>query len=162
VAIAGILAIDVLYLAIVRLQGDPPPVDVLTVPFIAGYLLLMAALLGASLIALPALRPALRAAASCGLLVLGLLAAFSIGILILATAALAITSLAQSIERDRSPRTLGASLAASVVAVAVLVAGLQLAWNFLVCPSTGQVSGTAGFFGQSHYQCTDGRLTESG
>ncbi|HEV3100698.1 MAG TPA: hypothetical protein VG426_00010 [Candidatus Dormibacteraeota bacterium] len=160
VAMAGLVAIDVLYLAIIHFQNDPGPADVLTVPFVATYLAAMAILLGASLVSPAPARPAFRAAASSGLLVLGLLAAFSIGVLVLVMAGLAIATTVGALGMQHKPRVLAATAVASLVAVIVLVGGLQLAWHYLVCPPTGSSGGTtAGFFGQVTYECDNGRLT---
>ena len=160
VGIAGLVAIDGLYLAIIYFQGDPRPADLLTVPFIASYLAAMAVLLGASLLAPVAARPALRAAASSGLVVLGVLAAFSIGLLILVIAGLAIATMIPVLGTQNRPRVLVSTGVASLVAVIVLVGGMQLASRYLVCPPTGSSGGsTGGFFGQVTYECNNGRLT---
>src|SRR6266849_1424882 len=81
VAFAIVLATDVLYVALIDSQGQGVPM-VYVPRFVAGYLAVMAALIGAAL--LPAreiavIRFPLRAAAAGGLLVMGLLAAFSVG-----------------------------------------------------------------------------------
>jgi hypothetical protein len=162
VAIAGLVAIDVLYLAIIHSQGGggPGPADVLTVPFIASYIALMAILLLGSLVSPVSAKPVLRAAASAGLLVLAVLAAFSIGVLILVFAALAIVASIQALVVRHTPRVLGAAVFAAILSVALLVTGLQISWQYLVCPSHGQIGGTtAGFFGQLSYECDNGRLT---
>ena len=159
IAVSGIVAVDVLHSAIIRGQGEGPP-DVFTAPFVAGYLGLMAALLGSSLFLPPPTRTVVRSAASTGLVALGLLALFSIGILILAMAGLAIATTVQALAASGSARVLGASALASIVALALLVGGFELAWTHLVCPSTGESSGTtASFFVQQSYSCSHGRLT---
>jgi hypothetical protein len=160
VAIAGLAAIDGLYLAIIYLQGDPAPANVLTVPFVAAYLAAAAILLGASLFSSAPARPALRAAASCGLLVLGVIAAFSIGVLILVIAVLAIATTVAALGTQKSPRVRVAAGVASLVAAVVLVGGLELTSRYLVCPATGSSGGTTGsFFGQLSYECDNGTLT---
>ena len=157
---AGMVAIDVLYLAIIHFQNDPLPADVLTVPFIASYMAVMAILLGASLLSPVSARPALRGAASSGLIVLGVLAAFSIGALILVIAGLAIATTVAALGIRNRPRILVATGVASLVAVIVLVGGLQLTSRYLVCPPTGSMGGsTGGFFAQVTYECDNGRLT---
>ena len=160
VGIAGLVAIDALYLAIIYFQNDPRPADVLTVPFIASYLAVMAILLGASLFSPGSAKPALRAAASAGLVVLGVLAAFSIGVLILVIAGLAIATTIPLLGTRNRPRVLVATGLASLFAVVVLLGGLQVAWHYLVCPPAGSSGGTTtGFFGQVSYECDNGRLT---
>ena len=161
-ATAGLVAIDGLYLAIIHFQGEgePGPPDVLTVPFVATYIAVMAVLLGASLLSPASAKPALRAAASSGLVVLGVLAAFSIGVLILVVAGLAIATTVAALRTSGKPLVLVTSGVASLVAVVVLLGGFQVAWHYLVCPPTGSMGGTtAGFFGQVSYECNNGRLT---
>src|SRR2546428_12671733 len=90
IAFAIVLGIDIAYLLLIRAQQPSPP-DAFTVPFVAAFLVLMAGMLGPSLLnsaPIVRLRPALRAGAAAGLLVLGVLAAFSIGIPLLVAGAL--------------------------------------------------------------------------
>src|SRR5512135_3608222 len=84
-------ATSIAYALLVRAQGGYGGLDVLTVPFVTAYMLLMAGLLAASLRrALPAnLRMPMRAAAAGGLLVLGILALFSIGLPLVVAGAMA-------------------------------------------------------------------------
>jgi protein-S-isoprenylcysteine O-methyltransferase Ste14 len=80
VTIVIVVVVDALYVAIVVNQ-DPRPPELFTIPFIACYLLLMVVVLAVSLMHRwsAATRKALRAAAAAGgLLVLGVLALFSI------------------------------------------------------------------------------------
>jgi len=84
IAFAIVLVTDFGYLLIIRAQESHPP-DAFTVPFVAVFLALMAAMLGASLLGTPTLvrlRPALRAGAASGLLVIGVIALWSIGLLL--------------------------------------------------------------------------------
>jgi hypothetical protein len=160
VAIAGVVAIDGLYLAIIHFQGDPAPANVLTAPFVASYLAVMAILLAASLLTAATAKPVLRAAASAGLLVLAVLAAFSIGVLILVVAGLAIAATIPTLGIQKSRRIRVAAGVAALVAAVVLIGGLELTSRFLVCPATGSSGGTTGsFFGQVSYECDNGRLT---
>ena len=78
VAVVTIAAVVAVYVSLIRGQGGPSTPDVLTVPFLAAYQVLMALLLLASLLVPPPVRPAFRAAPSAGLLILGWLAAMSI------------------------------------------------------------------------------------
>lgn len=157
----GTAAIVALYLAIIRSQGGPSTPDVLTVPFVASYLLLMALLLAVSLLVPPAARPALRGAAAGGLFVLGVLALFSIGLAIVLTAGLAIAATVLAIADRPGAKSVVSAVVAGVVAVAVLVAGFEFSWHYLVCPATGQQGGaTAGFAGEGFsYDCNNGVLT---
>lgn len=160
VAVIATLAIVALYLAIIRSQGGPSTPDVLTVPFVAGYLLLMAVLLGVSLPAPAGTRPAFRSAAAGGLFVLGVLALFTIGVAILLVAGLAIAATVLAIAARPGARSVVSAVLAGVLAVAVLVAGFEFSWHYLVCPSTGESGGTtASLLGNgSSYDCNDGLL----
>ena len=162
VAVIATVAIVTLYLWIIRSQGagGPSTPDVLTVPFVAGYQLLMAALLGVSLLAPAGARPALRGAAAGGLFVLAVLAMFSIGLAILLVAGLAIAATVLAIAERPGARSVVSAVLAGVLAVVVLVAGFEFAWHVLVCPPTGQMGGTtAGFFDSVSYDCINGVLT---
>ncbi|HKW07925.1 MAG TPA: hypothetical protein VJS19_10205 [Candidatus Dormibacteraeota bacterium] len=157
-AIAALVAIDALYLSIINLQGGPDAPDVLTVPFVATFLALMAICLRASLLAPARVKLPLRAAASAGLVVMGMIGAFSIGLLILVVAGLSIAVTAGT------PATrLGSIIAAGIASVAVvgiLVIGFEISWHHIVCPATGSGGGTtAGFVSQTAYSCQNGVLT---
>ncbi|HET9410306.1 MAG TPA: hypothetical protein VFO75_00345 [Candidatus Dormibacteraeota bacterium] len=160
VPVVALVAIVAGYIAIVEGQGGPAPSDVLTVPFVAAYLLLMAAILAISLIEdsrIKSLRPALRAAASAGLVALGVLSAFSIGAAIMIAALFAIAATVVSIiSAPRRATYVGAAIAA-VLSVGFLAFGLEVVWNIIICPPTGQSSGTTAT-GIS-YDCSDGYLT---
>jgi hypothetical protein len=122
-AATAVLAVDVLYVAVIVAQGPGPNPYV---PFfVSGYLALMAVLIVVALIPRPGLarlRVPLRAAAAAGLLVLGMIAAFTIGLPIVIAGLLVVFGLVKT--RPAGSRWPGA--AASVVSVGVLVAGFQL------------------------------------
>ncbi len=161
IAVVAIAAIVALYLEIIQAQGGAPPDTPLVVPFVAGFLILMAALLGASLVAPPSLSPALRAGASAGLLALGVLAAMSIGVAVLIAAGLAIASTVLAFNAQPRARSAATAAVAVVVSVALLGAGFEVALNHVVCPPSGESGGsTASFLGHgSSYECRDGVLT---
>jgi hypothetical protein len=160
VSIVAVIATVVAYNAIIRGQGGPAPSDFLTVPFVSTYLLSMAVILAISLIDRPrikSLRPALRSAASAGLVALAVLSAFSVGLEILIGAAFAIAATVISIISSlRRATFIGAAIAA-VLSVAWLAFGLEVTWNVIVCPPTGQSSGTTAT--GVNYDCSDGYLT---
>jgi hypothetical protein len=159
VPVVGLVAIVVGYIAIVRRQG-PAPTDFLTVPFVSTFLLTMAAILAISLIErrrIESLRPALRAAASAGLVALGILAGLSIGPAILIAAAFAIAATFVSITSALRRGTLIGAAIGALLSLAWLAFGLEVAWNVIVCPPTGQSSGTTP--SGINYDCSDGYLT---
>jgi hypothetical protein len=126
------------------------------------YLVALAALLGLSIAVRfgQATRTAMRGAAAGGLLVLGVIAAFSIGLPLIVGGILAGIAAARS---ARPPGRFAATLlgfAAAFVAVAVLIAGFEVTERAIVCPVSGTASGGgAGFVtGPYHYQCVNGRL----
>src|ERR1700687_792257 len=106
VLIATVLVLigDAGYVLIVATQGAYPP-DAFTVPFLAGYWLVMAAMLWLSVLDRPrlaTLRPALRAAAAAGLLITGVLGLFSIGLPMVIAGALATGAAVRTLAgRDR-------------------------------------------------------------
>ncbi len=160
-AFVVVLLIDVAYVLLMIAQPDHPP-DVFTVPFVACYLAMMATILGASLLNRPqivAARPALRAGAAAGLLVLGVLAIFGIGLPLVISGGLATGAAIRSLA-GRGKQAVVVEIAAALIALTVLVAGFEVTWRVIVCPSQGAESGsghglvTGGF----SWQCTDGRL----
>lgn len=162
VAFAIVLATDALYVALINALGPGNPM-VYVPRFVAGYLAVMAALIGVAL--LPAremavIRFPLRAAAAGGLLVMGLLAAFSIGVPLVVAGLLTGVALSRTArEADSAPRWFGA--VAAVLAVAVLIAGFEVTERLVVCPETGTSSGGGSGFltGPYHYECVNGRLS---
>ena len=165
VAFVTVVGTDAAYVEIIRSQpgGPPPDVEVAVPIFVTFYLVAMALLLAASLAEVSPLakaRPALRAAASAGLLVMGVLAAFSIGVPLLLAGMVAVASTILSLTADPTRRPWVGAAVAAVAAVAVLVIGFQASWNYIQCPASGQTSGsTAGFFSSSSYTCNGGQLT---
>lgn len=159
-ALITVLLEDAVYVVLIRAQAAAAP-DKYTVPFVVAYLLLMAALLGISLAGRAAWRMPLRAGAAGGLLVLGIIAAFSIGLPLIFAGILATGA---SVRTLKGPLWTPAGLfgaAAAAAAVAVLVAGFEVTERIIVCPSTGTMSGGGTGFvtGPYRYECVDGRLS---
>jgi hypothetical protein len=165
VLIATVLVVlgDGGYVLIVATQGAYPP-DAFTVPFLAGYWLVMAAMLGLSILDRPRLailRPALRAGAAAGLLVTGVLGLFSIGLPMVIAGALATGAAVRTLAgRDRW-RAVSIEIVAAVVAVVVVVAGLELTARLILCPPHGESGGggTGLVSGDYHWKCAEGHLT---
>lgn len=163
IAAAVIAAVvDVLYLGAVRSQSGRGAGQFLTVPFVAGFiaLLAIAAALSVRASAEP-IRPALLALSATGLLATGYVALFSIGVPLLIAGLLALVAGVLSL--TRSPRRAGVqALAGVLVAAVVFVGGFSLTERAITCPPTGFESGGGrGFLlgGAYHYTCVNGRLT---
>jgi hypothetical protein len=160
-----VLALGVLvaYVLLIRAQGEPLP-DAFTVPFVAGYLALMAVLMWLSLVDHPRLasmRPALRGAGAAGLLVLGVIAAASIGLPILVAGVLATIAAVRALAGPQIGKAVLFEVASAVIAVIVLVGGFEVTQRLILCPPTGTIGGGGSGFvtGAYHYQCVDGKLT---
>jgi hypothetical protein len=164
-AAAGILlATDLLYVLLIGSQPNLPPDSVATVPFVAGYLLLMAALLAAALLRRPSMvraRTVLRAGPAGGLLLLGTLAALSIGLPILVAAALSVVLAVRSLPRPLRWRPVSLGVIAALGAVVLLVGGLELTQRLIVCPAHGTVGGGGSglISGPYRYECVNGVLS---
>jgi hypothetical protein len=162
-ALVFTVATDAAYLLLKFGQGAS--LDVVTVVFVACYLLAIAALLGGSLMRRwrAAVRLPLRAAAAGGLLVLGVLAISSIGLPLLISGAMATGATVRTLRGPFATPSSLSAVAAAVVAVAVLVAGFEVTERLIVCPAHGSASGsgTGLVTGAYHYECVDGRLTFS-
>ena len=147
-----------LYRALLLNQGGPPPDTPLLAPFLMSYILAMAILLAVSLVVPLGVKPVLRIAPATGLAVLGWLAAFSIGVAIMIAAVAAIASVVLTVQARPVRPSVASAVVGSVIAIIVLVAGLQVSWSYIACPTRGSSGGQAGLLGSS-YECQDGHLT---
>jgi hypothetical protein len=165
-ALVIVLATDAAYLSLVRGQTngvDGQVLDVFTLPFVAGYVLAMAALLAASLVRWwsAAVRMPLRAAAAGGLLVLGVIAIFSIGLPLVIAGAMATGATVRTLRGPQLTKSSLSAVAAAVVAVVVLVAGFEVTERMIVCPAHGSMGGGGTGFvsGPYYYDCVNGQLS---
>jgi len=162
VAIVLVVVADALYLAIVFNQGVQP-LESYTTPFIAVYLVLMAALPAASLMGRwsATVRGALRAAAAGGLLVLGVLALMSIGLALLIAGGLAAAATVRTWRRPLITSSNLLGVGSAVIAVAVLIAGFEVTERLIICPAQGSMGGGGSGFltGPYYYDCVNGHLT---
>ena len=156
------LATDAAYLLLILGHGGARP-DVVTVAFVASYLVALAALLAASLRRRwsVVVRLSLRAAAAGGLLVLGVLAIFSIGLPLLIAGAMATGATVRTLRGPFLTASSLSAVAAAAVAVVVLVAGFEVTERMIVCPAHGSSSGggTGLVTGPYYYDCVNGQLT---
>lgn len=164
VAIALVLADVIAYRVILGAQGGPPPDSAAVVPFVGGYMLLMAALLGLSLVGnlrVAMLRPAMLAAAAAGLMLLGFFALFSIGLAIFAAGILAAIAAIRTLLVRNSRNAILSGVAGAVIAVTLLLGGFEVTQRIIVCPPTGTMGGGGSGFltGPYHYTCANGKLT---
>ena len=162
-AVIVVLATDVAYLLVIRAQNTQDAPTQSIVPFIAAYLMGIAALLAASLIRSlsPNLRLPSRAGAAGGLLVLGVLSLFSIGLPLVVAGAMATGATVRTL---RGPLLTSSSLfaaGAAVLAVVVLITGFEVTERVIVCPAHGSSGGGGTGFvtGPYYYDCVDGRLS---
>jgi hypothetical protein len=161
-ALILVLATNTAYVLLIRGQDGVAP-NAYTVPFVAGYLLVLAALLASSLTRLPrpAWRTPLRAAAAGGLLVLGVLALFSVGLPLVVAGALATGAAVRTLRGPQVTKASLSAIGAAVLAVVILVGGFEVTQRAIVCPATGSSGGGGSGFvtGSYYYDCVDGRLT---
>jgi prepilin signal peptidase PulO-like enzyme (type II secretory pathway) len=157
-------AVDVLYLGTASSDAQ-----FLRVPFVAGFIALMA--ICAALSARRSgtrWRPLLLGISVAGLLLLGLIGIFSIGLPLLLAGLLALVGLINSLIRPgTAPRRSGraaAGMAAggALLAVVVLLGGFIVTELAIRCPSNGVMGGSgSSLFGGSAYSCDNGKLTIS-
>lgn len=164
VAIALVVADLIAYRALLGAQGGSPPDSAAVVPFVGGYMLLMAALLGISLMANPrvmTLRPAMLAAAAAGLVLLGFFALFSIGLPLFIAGILSAVAAIRSLGGRIGKSAVLSEVAGALIALIVLLGGFEVTQRIIVCPPTGEMGGgSSGFLtGPYHYRCVDGTLT---
>ena len=161
IAFAIVVITDFGYLLIIRAQESHPP-DAFTVPFVAVFVALMAAMLGASLFGTPTLvrlRPALRAGAASGLLVIGVMALWSIGLLLVLAGALTAGAAVRSLAGFHLT-AVASEVMAAVLVLVVLISGFEVTERLIVCPASGSGSGAGPGFvtGGYHWECVNGQL----
>jgi len=155
-----VAAVDVLYVWFVGFgQGatsDMPWV----VPFVASYLGLLALCALLSATGSPSSwRIALLGASAGGLVALGFLALFSIGLLLFVMGLVSTAALVMAI-RSATNRGLatGASIAGALTAVLIMVAGFAISDRVIACRPGVDSGGGTGFLTSSYsYTCQNGR-----
>jgi hypothetical protein len=155
-----VATVDVLYIWYVGFVQTGTSDMPWAVPFAASYLGLLAvcALLSATG-STGSWRIALLGASGGGLVVLGFLALFSVGLPLFVMGLVSIAALVRAI-RGATNRGLatGASIAGALAALLVLLAGFEITDRIIACPP-GAVSGSGtGFLTPSYsYTCQNGR-----
>jgi hypothetical protein len=161
VAVTIVVAVDGLYIGLIYAQGRS---DMPYIPwFVSGYLAVVAAMIAGALLPRPEvvrIRVLLRAAAAAGLFVLGFLAAFSIGSPLVLAAFLVMLALTRTARGARLGVARLSGLVAAAIAVAVLLAGLEITQRLIVCPEAGSTAGGGSGFltGPYQYECVNGEL----
>ena len=128
VAFVAVVAIDGLYLAIISRQGGRPP-SPYVVPFVAGYVAVIALALLLSLVSPPSIKAGLRGAAAGGLFAFSALSALTIGPAVVIAALLTLVCAVLTAARLPGRSAVPAAIGGALLAITVLVAGLQLAWS---------------------------------
>jgi hypothetical protein len=163
IAIVAAEADEALYIFVIVNQGSDRPADVLTVPFVASFIQLMAVFLGVSMLTSPNLirfRPALRAGAAAGLLILGVFGAFSIGAPLFVAGVVAAGVAVRTLSLTPGWNSIVSALVAAAVVVALLVTGFEVTARVIECPTNGSSGGnwpgivTRGF----SWECTGGQV----
>jgi hypothetical protein len=155
-----VAVVDALYIWFVGfVQGatsDMPWV----LPFVAPYLGLLAvcALLSATGSS-SSWRIALLGASAGGLVVLGFLALFSVGLPLLVVGLVSIAALVRAIRGATKPRlATGASIAGALIAILVMLAGSEITDRVIACRPGVVSGGGTGFLTDSYsYTCQNGR-----
>jgi hypothetical protein len=165
VPIVVVIVMDALYVAIIvnqSSQGTRPP-DVFTFPFIVTYLAVIAVLLMVSLIPRrgAGVRSVLRASSAGGLLVLGVLAMFSIGLPLVIAGAMGSAATARMLLGRRGRLSALSTVVGATIAVAILIAGFEVTQRLIVCPAHGSSGGGGSGFvtGPYQYECVEGKLS---
>jgi hypothetical protein len=156
-------AVDVLYLGVASSDAQ-----FLRVPFVAGFIALMAICAALSARASATRwRPLLLGISTAGLLLLGVIGIFSIGVPLLIAGLLALVGLINSLSRESAPGRSGKAAAGMVaggalLAVVVLLAGFIVTEFAIRCPSNGVIDASgSSLFGGPAYNCDNGKLTIS-
>ena len=163
-ALAGAVleaVIDVLYLALIQNQASERVVS-LRVPFVAGFIAVMALSAGlSSWRRLDRSAPLLLGLSAGGLVAIGLIAIFSVGILILLAAVPIVIAAVQSLVRVRRPIGIMQAFGGLMLALAVFLAGIQLTEIPVACPTRGYEAGSGSGLLSSpyHWTCVNGKLT---
>ncbi len=152
---------DILYYGMVSHAGAHDPLG-WRVTFVAAFIaaLAMTAPLSARASA-TAWRPALLGVSVIGLLAMGFIAIFSIGLPLLVAGGLALVPLVASLTTSRQPAWILKAGAGALLALTIFVGGFAATERAIACPTTGaETGGGSGLLsGPYHYTCLNGKLT---
>ena len=161
IAFVLVLLTDLLYIVLINSQGQS--VQPYIPRFVGSYLAVIAAIIGLALLPrdeMVQIRVPLRAAAAAGLLVLGFLTGFSIGLPLVLAGLLTTFALTRTSREARSRPARLSGLVAAAVSVAILLAGLEVSTRTIVCePGSNDAGGGSSLIlGQYQYECVNGEL----
>jgi len=165
VLIAVILAcaIDIVYVSqIIGPPGGRPDPLVWRSPFVAFFIALMA--IAAAVAVRPLTvgwRTLLLGVSTVGLVAMGYLGIFSIGLPLLVAGLGLLIVLIGAVAASRQPAGVLRAAAGGLLALVIFFGGLELTARAISCPASGFEGGTgSSFFGGAyHYLCVDGKLT---
>jgi hypothetical protein len=160
---------DAFYLGVVNTQGGSSP-QFLRVPFVAAFIALLA-ICGAlsSRASAARWRPLLLGVSATGLILIGFLGIFSIGLPLVVAGVLASLGLINALGQARASgepagkAAVTMAVGGAVLAVVVLLVGVSLTELAIRCPANGIESGSGGVLlaGPYQYSCDNGKLTIS-
>lgn len=161
--VAAIIAavVDVLYYGFVGHQAGHDPLG-WRVAFVAIFIALLAIAAALSTRASAAAwRPALLGLSAIGLLAMGFIGIFSIGLPLLLAGALACVALIFSLTGARQPAGILKAGAGALLALAIFLGGFEATERAIACPARGYESGGGSglLSGPYRYTCVNGKLT---
>jgi len=162
--IAAVIAAitDILYYGVVVGQGGAHDPIRWRVGFVATFIAILAVTAGLSARASATdWRPALLGLSAIGLLAMGFIAIFSIGLPLLVAGALAFIALMVSLTDSRQPAGLIKAGAGALIALVIFLGGFEASERAIACAPTGFETGSGSglLSGPYHYTCVNGKLT---
>ena len=152
---------DVLYSGLVVAQGGHDPIR-WRVAFVATFVAVLAITAAVSARkSAGAWRPALLGLTTIGLLAMGYIAIFSIGLPLLFAGVLACMALLVSLRGSHQPSALLKAGAGALVALVIFFGGFEASERAIACSPQGFESGSGSglLSGPYHYTCANGKLT---
>jgi hypothetical protein len=152
---------DILYYGVVVGQGGHDPIR-WRVAFVATFIAVLAMTAALSARASSRTwRPGLLGLSAIGLLAMGFIAIFSIGLPLLLAGAVAFIALVISLTASRQPAGFLKAGAGALIARVIFVGGFEVSERAIACAPTGVETGSGSglLSGPYHYTCVNGKLT---
>jgi hypothetical protein len=152
---------DILYYGVVVGQGGHDPIR-WRVAFVATFIAVLAMTAALSARASShGWRPGLLGSSAIGLLAMGFIAIFSIGLPLLLAGAVAFIALVISLTASRQPAGFLKAGAGALIALVIFVGGFEVSERAIACAPTGVETGSGSglLSGPYHYTCVNGKLT---